>query len=222
MLKRTRNITDSVELYKLVNQDTMRGWEKDIWEYNAYWKFFRDAEMKEPMEFYTYFYEDMVLERYESVKKLVEFIGFYNLKGVSVGDEDINEILRRIDGDTLVKKGRDINLRKGKICGFWDELSRKNAKKSDGIVGNLLLPELIEKFNKTCKFDVGSLEDRKISHLDAIAMDKEIVGEMRNEDVDHVVNLIEASDKEIWFIFGFVLMACIIWGRCNYYCVYGT
>ena len=78
------------------------------------------------------------------------FIGFYHLNGVNVTDDDVYNILKRIDGDYLVAVGRHIYLRKGKICDFYNELTKENAESVNIQTTKYLKPELIEKFNKTC------------------------------------------------------------------------
>ena len=149
---KSRNITDPELLFKVVNQGTMAGYKPYIDQYNTYWNLMRNAELNEPMRFYNYFYEDMVLNTTQQIKDTLEFIGFYSLEvdGIYITDEDIEAILKRVSGDSLIATGANILLRKGKICGFYDELTPENAKSCNEQIAKYLLPELIQKYNKTC------------------------------------------------------------------------
>eukprot|EP01084_Bolivina_argentea_P063111 115278_1 len=67
-----------------INGNTLGGYKQSIRRYNQYWNQFRNAELKDPMQFYNYFYEDMVLHTEDGLRKVLEFIGFYHLKGINV------------------------------------------------------------------------------------------------------------------------------------------
>ena len=126
--------------------------DENIDEYNEYWKLFRDSARKQPMRFYNYFYEDMVSDPFKQIKDLLQFIGFYNLKGINVTDKDIDNILDRAGSQALIDQGANILLRKGKICNFYEELTEENAKSINSQTAQYLLPELIQKYNQTCTF----------------------------------------------------------------------
>ncbi len=144
-------MNDTKLLYDKINQMTVRDYQQyGCGQYNEYWNLFRNAELSEPMEFYNYFYDDMVLDPFEGIKNILSFIGFYSLPGIVVTDNDIRNILKKITSDALIEHGANILYRKGKVCGFHTELTVENANIINNQTAYYLNPELIQKFNKTC------------------------------------------------------------------------
>ena len=105
-------------LFEAVNAKTMNGYQSAMRNYNEYWKAFRGSELKQPMLFYNYFYDDMVLDTFHGIQRMIEFIGFHHVRGLLVTEEDIEHILQRMGSGALIAEGANILFRKGKICGF--------------------------------------------------------------------------------------------------------
>merc|ERR1711920_452065 len=95
---------------------------------NQYWSTFRNEEKKDPARFYNYFYDDMVLDTFDGLKHLVEFIGLYQVDGLDVTDQDIANILDLSSHDTMKEEGININFRRGNVCGFSEELTEENVQ----------------------------------------------------------------------------------------------
>ena len=142
---------DTKKTYDLVN-DRIREWirkqrlKESIGELNEYWNTFRNAEREDPSRFYNYFYEDMVLDTFDGMRNLVEFLGFYE-----VNDEDIHNLLEMSSHDTMKNEGININFRRGKVCGFYEELNQENADIVQQEAVKYLDVDLMEKFNLSCR-----------------------------------------------------------------------
>eukprot|EP01084_Bolivina_argentea_P110807 197795_1 len=151
---KSSKITNSPKLFHKINKGTVGNYERILYDYNMYWNTFRNMEMKQPMKFYTCFYEHLMFNTFDQIKDILLFIGFYYLKDIVITDEDVNNILKRISRDALKKVSitkKDFKYRKGNVCGFYDELTDENVIIINNLTAHYLVPELVQKFNKTCK-----------------------------------------------------------------------
>merc|ERR1712154_417459 len=146
----SKNMKQDARLFERINHHTVQFYANGIKQFNEYWKVFRSAELDDPTRFYNYFYDDMNIDTFGGMQKMVEFIGFYHINGFNVSDEDIINILNLTSSGALIAEGSNILYRKGKVCGFHQELTEQNVDKLQRMTIELLDPMLVEKFNQSC------------------------------------------------------------------------
>ena len=136
--------------FKYVNENMMARYKDDIEKYNEWWIALRTAEITKPMRYYNFFYDEMVINTFQAMKELVEFIGFHHIDGVNMTDQDIENIVAMTSHEALGSQGAKLLYRKGQVCAFHDELTLQNANKIQQITLRDLNPTLVAKFNGTC------------------------------------------------------------------------